>query len=311
MKTSIFILITLLALALAASPARAGYIDLGEAGEYNAFILGEFSSGASDTQGRLAVGGNATMSPYSVGYALPDGYSGYSLVVGGNLNYNGGDVYHGDVAVGGSVLSSPDVDSGTLYAGTSVINFKEQAAYLRALAVTLGGYAATGTDVLGGNVLTLTGDGSSQLQVFNLDGADLLGSTELSLGGIADGSTILINVSGKESGLVGMGMVDLTAYRNDILFNFYETESLYLDGVGVQGSILAPNATVTGYYDKISGGGGSIDGTLIADFYYAHIQQHDVPFNSTTPVPEPGTFAIMGLGLLGLVGFMRRRGQRA
>jgi choice-of-anchor A domain-containing protein len=192
-----------------------------------------------------------------------------------------------------------------------VINFEEQAAYLRARAVTLGGYAATGTDVLGGNVLTLTGDGSSQLQVFNLDGADLLGSTQLSLSGIADGSTILINVSGNESGLVGMGMGDLTAYRNDILFNFYETESLHLDGVGVQGSILAPNATVTGYYDEIGGGWGSMDGTLIADSYYAHVEQHDVPFNSTTPVPEPGTFAIMGSGLLALALFMRRRRQRA
>ncbi|EGB15171.1 protein of unknown function DUF1555 [Pseudodesulfovibrio mercurii] len=310
----------LVLLLFSAAPAMAAYIDLGVAGEYNAFILGDFSSSSSDTQGRLAVGGNATMQWYTIGDTLADGYSGYSLVVGGDLTYNGGDpsynggeVKHGDVAVGGSAASSNfTLVDGTLSSGIDIdgiIDFEEQAAYLRALSVTLGGYEATGTDVLSGNVLTLTGDGTSLLQVFNLDGLELMGSTELSLDGVADGSTILINVSGDVSGLVGIGMGDLTAYRENVLFNFYEADLLYLDSVGVQGSILAPFASVNGAYGEGSGWG-SIDGTLIAESYYAHIEQHDVPFNSTTPVPEPGTFVIMGLGLLALTLFMRRRGQR-
>src|SRR6185295_12199182 len=57
---------------------------LGTAGGFNLFVLGNLTQSGSDTEGRMAVGGNATLASYSVGARL----TGASdvLVVGGNLS---------------------------------------------------------------------------------------------------------------------------------------------------------------------------------------------------------------------------------
>ena len=88
-------LVVLTSLSAMASP-----LSLGVAGDYNTFIFNNFTA-TSDTQGRLAVGGNMNVSGYSVGDQLPAN-SGDVLVVGGDLTYSSGRVYNGDVVVGGS-----------------------------------------------------------------------------------------------------------------------------------------------------------------------------------------------------------------
>ncbi len=49
---------------------------------------------------------------------------------------------------------------------------------------------------------------------------------------------------------------------------------------------------------------GSMDGLLAADIYWDTLR---IELNSTVAVPEPSTVLIMGMGLLGLVGFGRKR----
>ncbi|XXJ21441.1 choice-of-anchor A family protein [Desulfovibrio caledoniensis] len=294
-----YILLSLLALILAASPARAAYIDLGVAGDYNAFILGDYTSDSSDTQGNLAVGGNATMSNYRIGG---------SVVVGKDLTMTNGSI-GGNAVVGGSASLTRGRAGRSTVPGNATLpfDFGAQAAYLKNLSLALSGTGANGTvDSTPWGAISLSGDNTSGLQVFNLDAADLLNANTLSIDQIADGATILINVNGATAGLVNMGMDALMPYSDKVLFNFYNAEDLILDSVGIKGSILAPGADVAGRW----GGWGHIDGTLIASSYNAHIEQHDVPFDGGTPVPEPGTFLITGLGLLGMVGFLRRSRRR-
>jgi choice-of-anchor A domain-containing protein len=296
-----YILFTLLALVLAATPARAAFIDLGVAGDYNAFILGDFTSNSSDTEGNLAVGGNATMSSYSIGG---------SVVVGKDFSLTDGSI-GGSVAVGGTT-SLTRVGTRSRAAGGHAplpFDFDAAASYLKNLSLSLGSAGANGSVGDNSGVLTLNGDNASPFQVFNLDGSTLLNANTLYFNQIADDATVLINVSGDISGLTGMGMLYPEAFSDKVLFNFYEADTLLLDGVGIRGSILAPNARVTGAYGEYSGWG-NIDGTLIAGSYNAHIEQHDVPFDPGTPVPEPGTFLITGLGLLGMAGFLRRGKRR-
>jgi choice-of-anchor A domain-containing protein len=82
----------------------AGASVLGTAGEFNTFIFGDYAC-TSDAEGRVAVGGNMTVSNYSVADKLTpqevEKYHQDMLIVGGNLNYSNGRVYYGNIRVGG------------------------------------------------------------------------------------------------------------------------------------------------------------------------------------------------------------------
>ena len=78
-------------------------INFGSAGEYNVFVFGNLSLSNTDAEGRVAVGGNATLSNYGVGASilpLPSSDSDASLVVNGDL-----DVSAGSNACGNTIVS--------------------------------------------------------------------------------------------------------------------------------------------------------------------------------------------------------------
>ncbi|BDQ35113.1 choice-of-anchor A family protein [Pseudodesulfovibrio portus] len=300
-----YIRITLFALALtvAAAPAFASSASLGLAGNYNAFIFGNFSS-SSDTQGRLAVGGNVHLEHYSVGDRLNPGTTGDVLLAGGDLTFTGGRVYYGDVRVGGSV-TGPGYKfyDGALYQNSDMpFDFAAQKQKYTSMANSLAALSATGTTTSQWGGLYMTGDGTSNTQVFNLDGSTLLNSHTFALDttGFAQDTTIIFNVSGTASGLTNMSMESLRPFAGSVLFNFYEATSLTLSGIGVWGSILAPLA-------DIDNPQGVINGTLIANSFDGPMQLNLVPFEGNVPTPIPGSILLLGTGMLGLIGWRKRR----
>jgi choice-of-anchor A domain-containing protein len=120
-------------------------------------------------------------------------------------------------------------------------------------------------------------------------------------------ATLVFNISGTS---VGMGNFDMLNFKNllgeswdNVLFNFYEAETLSLGSIGIYGSILAPMADITTGY-------GQIDGTVIANSWTGSMELHDVPFDgeeTPPPVPEPATMALFGFGMLVLAGVIRRK----
>ena len=298
---------------------------LGAAGEYNVFTFGDMNV-TSDTEGRVAVGGNFTASDYSVGVLAPQ--SSYSLVTGGDVDYirgsiNNGGIYSqgdvslnnytvfGDIHANGSVSYGPG--GGTVTGGViqnnsglvSPVNFAAEESYLKSLSAELSQQSTSlGAELKYGANMYLTGDGTTALQVFHLDGAELLSATSLMLNDIAEGASLLLNISGDVSGLTNMGLSALTAFGDKVLFNFYDADILTLAGVGVWGSILAPHAAV-------SFNSGQINGTVIADYLTGSGQYNYNPYVGdglgSTPVPEPGTLVLFSIGILGAYGVLRRR----
>ena len=300
-------------LLLAASPALADPIGLGEAGNYNVFVFTDFTSMNSDTEGGIAAGGNVSLTNYSVASALDSSFAGSSLVVGGNLYYRNGQVKAGTVTVGGTadVDQTVGTGSGAAISGNASnlsVSFESEKQRLTQLSQNLSQLTPTGSAQLVYSTLQLSGDGSSNLQIFNVDGADLSRASVFSLAtSIPANSSIILNITGNNITWANQGLQALSSFSDRVIFNFIDATLLSLSGIGVPGTILAPNADVTG-------NNGNLDGTLIAKSFQGSLEFHNNPYAAPGgnpgpggAVPEPGTLLLLGPVLLGIMWWTGRR----
>ena len=326
MKKS-FLFFALAFLLAAFSTAHAGV--LGTAGDYNAFIYGDMNVWTSDSQGRIAAGGNINMSNYGVGaLASP---APYSLIGGGNVTFGPGSVWNGgifagedlsirnhyvqgDVTVNGNITypaGGTVTGSTTQNAGAaSPVDFDTEFNYLKGLSSSLSTMPVNGSDqFLWGSNLFL--NGSDNVNFYNVSGSDLGNASVLryfnGTDPIDDNQISIVNISGEVDSFSFMGI--LNGYTSNppnahnILYNFYEATSLTIQGVGVKGSILAPHADV-------NFNSAHIDGTLIANSLTGTGEFHKYEFDHDVPVvPEPisSTLFIVGGATLGFRNFRKKR----
>lgn len=313
--TRALVRLLLAALALgSATTVRATTMALGDASAYNVYVLGDMKESYTDSQGRVAVAGNATLTGYGVGSSFSNNPSaaGTTLVVGGNLAYNNGEIHYGSVAYGGTMTGSNyGIPNGTATHG-SVLDFGATNSYLTSTSSYLAGLTSNGatTDYYGG--VHLVGSDPT-LNIFTLSGAALASAWGVVIDAPA-GSTVLVNVTGTTSGMQNMGLnfQDLNGDgtglvgRQNVIYNFNQATSLTLGGVSVQGSILAPNATV-------NFNNGNIEGQLIAGNLIGSGEAHNYLFQGNLPAPTqiPEPSSVLLLGLAGGVLVMRRKREKA
>lgn len=228
---------------LAASLASAAPVSLGQAGAYNLVSFGDFNSAGTSIGGSVAVAGNLTASSYSVG--------GQSVVVGGDLRFTGGSIA-GNAYVGGTRTTGQMSIGGQWQSGTSPLGFTALAHDMDVLSTGLAGVAKTGASEVKWGGLSLTGTNSA-VEVFNLNAADL-SSTWSSLSQLVTGSTIIFNIAGTNLNLSGGLFNGMGSYN--VLLNFYEAQTITFSSIGLDASILAPQATVRG-------GSGNINGNVV------------------------------------------------
>ena len=149
----------LLAALFLSSSALADGIDLGQASGYNAFVKNNFSVNSSDTEGRIAIGGDFVIDGgYDLGTKINDfGMGdGPSLVVGGDIIKSGTgnlNIYRsatlpdpilGDAVVGGTVTGGP-IDANIVTSNTNAlpVNFTSAFEHLSALSEQLANRTAT------------------------------------------------------------------------------------------------------------------------------------------------------------------------
>ncbi len=146
--------------------------------------------------------------------------------------------------------------------------------------------------------------GLQSLNIFDISDASFLNDFDSFTFDGPAGATFVLNIAGFDIdfGLIKMGGFNLLD-PSLILFNFYETTSLNIDG-SVYGTILAPNALVT------TTGTGTLFGSLYANEITGSAQINNFSFDGEEPtigVPEPGSILLMGIGLAGLLGFKQKR----
>jgi len=220
-------------IALTAMPTFAVEIDLGAASKFNAFIKNDFSIEGSDTQGRIAVGGD-----FSVGGGNDVGHkigsfamgSGPSLVVGGNVIKNGEgsfNVYQAgpnqSVIAGELIYTGKVINNGTaitsaidgqveaqlinVNAAQLPVDFDNAFAHLNKLSDNLMASTEVGTSEKEWSTLTFTPTTTPQdnVYVFNITQEQINTSTGWNIDGVSDDATIVFNftnvnaVAGKEN----------------------------------------------------------------------------------------------------------------
>ena len=264
------IAVAVLAVAGLTLPTAQAATSLGEAESWNAFIFGDLTARA-DTEGKLAVGGNMhTPSGYSVGIgtgfgpSLPETYGAEDhLVVAGDITgAQNWPVRGGNARIGGTVtngITTQGSSANQIYQNVGAANvgidFAAAQADLTAKSQYWGSLEQTGTVSTDPWNTEITLSGSGDLVVFNLVG-DALDHINRSIE-VDQGATVLINISGQNPRMEswnfsvnGETSVQAMTSEANILFNFFEAETLAIGQTQVPGSVLAPNAHLT-----LSGGG--------------------------------------------------------
>jgi choice-of-anchor A domain-containing protein len=291
---------------------------LGVASDYNEFIFGNIYQDYTDSEGRVAAGGNVGYDHMSVAANVKTDPAIGDLVVGGNLNFSEGSVGYlknnmdalyqkGSIYVGGTA-DLYKVGYGSL-TPSNPIDFQAAQSYLTQSSVAWGALHANGTVTInplgqGSVEIILTGY-DPHLNIFNLSGQDVMmanaGSFRINT---PPGATVLVNIDGSVSAMQNFGFffpLPEEEYDWDpyILYNFYQASSLNFGKIEVHGSVLAPFAEVQ-FSD------GHIEGQLIAMSLTGTGEAHDELFMGQ--IPEAATLLLLGAGFIGIALGRRRMG---
>jgi len=205
----------------------------------NLIVLNDAAPSGADVEGRMYVGNNAVLPS---GYAVNAvetivGANEYALVVGNDLTVNGGTV-HGAIAFGGEMSGSITATGGIVNA--SPVDFEQLSNDMLYWSDTLAETPDNGT-VSGSLVLTGT---DLEVNVFTVDASALAAASGLSIT-VPDDSTVLINVTGAEVSITNMGFNYIGTDSQHVMFNMPQAETVFMSGISLQGTLLAPRADLT------------------------------------------------------------------
>ncbi len=277
-----------------------GFCDRMTMGQtFNAIIAGDFEASGGDTEGRLAIGGNARfLFGYSVGFAsvgepiAPASPETDRLIVGNDL-YDGSFGVNGNIVFGGTRYGPTRYMTGnTLRAITPVtftpdgnvpddgsgMSLSDMNSRLRLASAMIGSMDDHGLTNVFQDTWTLTLQGADPvLNVFNVQAADWNGASKENRIAAPAGSTVIVNIHGSTITLTNGSIVLAGVSPNHVLYNYVDATTVSSASFIHQGAVLAPyaNAHLTGGgINGFSFFGGSVNTSIGFEF-------HNFPFRGT------------------------------
>lgn len=298
--------VLLAAMLALAGGARAADVEcmpqpLGPIDTWSIIVNGDLRQQNTDAEGRVAAGGDVTLSSYSVGSKLPTDGGRVDLVAGGDLTGMNVGVNHGSVTYGGTFGGGVYAPNGTIRHAAPQQDFETYFSTMAARSAQWAELEPDGT-VSGPlyGALSLTGT-SATLNVFTLTAAQLHQAQRILLR-VPFGSTTLVNVTGTtySSAQYPTSSIELwngTSYqqlgndapspelealRRAMVWNFPDATKVQIGpGIAWQGSVLAPYAAVR--FDN-----GQLNGTIVAGALQGTGETHlHPPTGACLPEPTP------------------------
>ncbi|MEJ2073983.1 MAG: choice-of-anchor A family protein [Reinekea sp.] len=275
---------------------------------HNLILHNDYNYQGGDVEGATFVGGDLNTSGQASDFGSKFGTkvnannAALSVVgdVNGSTTWNGQTIYgdihvqHGDFVYGGALNANPIMNGGgAVYQDKSL-----------SIANIWNELTQASTDTLNAitsNQKELTYTGSDAVAVFNYSADDLFAQNTSLMLNAGSADTVVINVSGKAI-KAGGGTNLVNGFNHNgigaanILWNFYEAESVDFNNLAMWGAILAVDADLTG--------GAVFDGSVAALSYTGAREFHKFDFNPPVEVSEPGALALFALGLIAMI---RRR----
>jgi choice-of-anchor A domain-containing protein/uncharacterized repeat protein (TIGR01451 family) len=274
---------------------------LGPAQDFEITAFGDLNLMNTDTEGPMAVGGNATMTSFTVNSTQANkGYTGLALSAGRDLVFSNGSIW-GGVTVGGKATLNGVGGVTSLTQGTPppVPDFDALREALAARSEQWAGIEDQGAAEPYPNGVLLRGTDPVR-NAFEVSAARLESAGEININ-VPVGSTTLINVTGASYSLGNTTTIryydastgtyrdwgrdapnaDLAKLRDGTLWNFPEATKIdFLKGFAWQGSILAPRAVMDLTYLQING-------NVIVGALYGTGETHFFPPDLCLPDPTP------------------------
>ena len=256
------------------------HVNLGIAGQFNAFVFSNFTSYSSDTEGPLAVGGNVDVQNYSINDVYASN-SRVAVIVGRDVNFDAGS-FIGQIDYSGSAsVTRIDLKDVSQHSPTAAIDFSAEKNVLGTLSSQLSAAPANGKAVFLYGGVQFIGDGTNNPQVFDVTAAQMANVTYGSFSNLSPGQTVIVNISGDSVSFLGGWTNGMTIYN--ALYNLSSATNITID-TNVYGSILAPNATV-------NGGQGVINGNVIVHAWNSGIQINSNDYFQAVTIPVNGITA--------------------
>jgi choice-of-anchor A domain-containing protein len=263
---------------------------LGVASDFVAFSLGGFQATNTQIAGRVAAGGDVSLSNYGLGSALPLDPGRVDLIVGGDLTAANGSVQNGGVTYAGSV-------SGQVYAAGPVrqaeppFSFDEAFETLKERSAQWFDLPANGS-ISGPTYGALTLSGTDpDLNVFAVSAARLQSAQRISID-VPSGSTTIVNVSGSTYTTTAYptSTVEPEALSRTLLWNLPLATSVQIGpGLAWQGTVLAPAAVLS------LPQGGQLNGQALAKRIDGGITMNYRLFAGCPPPPPDQTLELAAL----------------